>query len=98
MTTRGQTRRIAALEARTQQAILEADLAPYVAYYAETYGLSRDDVMTEVNALTRQCAGLTPAETVRWVAGNMGVSVADLEAELAANAEAFARWRQERER
>jgi len=91
VTTRGQTRRVAALEARTQRGLTEAALAPYVAYYAEQYGLPHADVIAEANALARQCAGMTPAETVRWVADDMGVSVADLEAEMAANAEAFAR-------
>ncbi len=86
------TRRIAHLEARVRR----AELAPMIAFVAESCGLSSAAVIAEAEAILAAKRGMTEAETRRWAADWIGITPEAVEAALAAMVADFAAWQRER--
>ena len=88
------TRRIAHLEARSRR----AEVTRMVAYVAEAIGASPAAVVAEAEAILRETEEMTDRERNERLAADLGRTLADVEADLAAMAEDFARWKRDRDR
>ncbi len=88
------TRRIEHLEARSRR----AEVTRMVAFVAEATGASPAAVVAEAEAILRETEGMTEAERNERLAADLGRTLADVEADLAAMAEDFARWKRDRDR
>ncbi len=86
------TRRVARLEAQARR----AELAPLIAFVAESHALSPAAVIAEAEAILAAKRGMTEAEARRWAADWIGIPPEALEAALAASAAEFAAWQRER--
>ena len=90
----GQSRRLAALEARTQR----ETLAPLIAFIAERHGVTEAEIITEASRIVRLSAGMTERQGREWLAGETGATLETIEASLAEGEAAFAAWHLERGR
>jgi len=84
-----QTRRIEHLESRTATGRM-------ITFVAETTGETPAAVIAEAERILRETAGLTDRERNERIAADLGRTPAEVEADLAEVAEAFAAWQGER--
>jgi len=90
----GQSRRLAALEARTRR----ETLAPLITFIAERHGVTEAEIITEASRIVRLTEGMTEEERRRWLAAETGATLEAIEAGLAEGDADFAAWQCERGR
>ena len=84
-----QERRIERLESRTA-------VYKMVTFVAATTGTSAAALIAEAERILRETGGMTDRERTERIAADLGRTPAEIEADLAEVAEAFAAWQGER--